>query len=70
MEQPKIDKLAEMVAAEKTDNLPIPVDNVTTIRLWSDQAAAEEWAEFITTLGGQYGYSATVTIEDHVAPAA
>lgn len=66
MQQAKKDKLTEMGADSKTDNLPTLVDEVTTIRLWSDQAAAEEWINFITTLSAQYGYTATTIIEDYI----
>lgn len=64
IEQAKIEKLDQMVADGKTDQLPIVLDEVTTIRIWRDQAAAEEWVTFIQDLTAPLGYTATVVIED------
>ena len=48
-------KLHEMVAAGKTDNVPDLVSSSITIRKWVDQAAAEEYRDFITALATNYG---------------
>lgn len=64
IEQAKIDKLDQMAVDGKTDQLPISLDELTTIRIWRDQAAAEEWVTFIQDLTAPLGYTATVVIED------
>ena len=64
IDQAKLDKLEAMVAEGKTDQLPIALDDVTTIRIWRDQAAADEWVGFIQELTAPLGYTASIVIED------
>jgi len=60
------EKLTEMFEAGKTDNEPIQVSPRITIRHWVDQAAAEEYRDFILALSEQYGGGSilSVKIED------
>jgi hypothetical protein len=43
----RLAKLVEMLNDEKTDNVRVIIDPVTTIRSWRDQSAAEEYISFI-----------------------
>ena len=51
----RIEKLVEMFEAGKTDNEPIQVNPRITIRHWADQAAAEEYRDFMLALSEKYG---------------
>lgn len=59
-------KIEEMVNAQKTDGNPNRITNSTTIREWVDQAAAEEFRDFILSLDVKYGPGlvANIVIED------
>ena len=39
--------IAEQVTLEKTDGQIDIVDNYTSVRLWADQASAQDYADFI-----------------------
>jgi hypothetical protein len=60
------DKLAEMVAEGKTDGVANRVTPAITIREWIDQAAAEEFRDFILALEEKYGPELikSIVIED------
>jgi len=49
------EKLTEMFEAGKTDNEPIQITNSVTVRYWVDQAAAEEYRDFMLALSEKYG---------------
>ena len=51
----RIEKLAEMFEAGKTDNEPIQITSSITVRHWVDQAAAEEYRDFMLALSEKYG---------------
>ena len=59
-------KLAQMFADGKTDGNPNILSPVVTIREWIDQAAAEEFRDFILGLDEKYGPGlvSSITIED------
>jgi hypothetical protein len=59
-------KLAEMLAAGKTEGNPNIIAPNVTIREWLDQAAAEEYRDFILGLDEKYGPGLVlgITIED------
>lgn len=48
-------KLTEMVDAEKTDGAPNLISDIVTIREWVDQAAAEEFRDFMMAMDAKYG---------------
>ena len=60
------DKIAEMVAAGKTEGVPNRLSPSVTIREWIDQAAAEEFRDFILALEQKYGPNliTSIVIED------
>lgn len=73
----RVEKLNEMFNAGKTDGYSESLyklqcdgtaDNVLSLvgyRFWSDQAAAEEWKDFIVTLDQEYSQGLVdVVIED------
>ena len=49
------EKLVEMFEAGKTDNEPIQITSSITVRHWVDQAAAEEYRDFMLALSEKYG---------------
>ena len=51
----RIEKLAEMFEAGKTDNEPYAISPSITMRHWVDQAAAEEYRDFMLALSEKYG---------------
>ena len=55
-------KLAQMFADGKTDGNPNILSPVVTIREWIDQAAAEEFRDFILGLDEKYGPGLVVSI--------
>ena len=55
-------KLVEMIEAGKTDGNPNVLTPTVTIREWIDQAAAEEYRDFILGLGEKYGPGRVVSI--------
>jgi hypothetical protein len=59
-------KLAEMLATGKTEGTPNVISTNVTIREWLDQAAAEEFRDFILGLDEKYGPGLvlSVVIED------
>jgi len=59
-------KLAEMYAAGKTDGNPNMISPNVTIREWIDQAAAEEFRDFMLGLDEKYGPGLilSIVIED------
>jgi len=59
-------KLAEMVEAGKTDTNVNILSPTVTIREWIDQAAAEEFRDFILGLDEKYGPGlvSSIVIED------
>jgi hypothetical protein len=59
-------KLAEMLAAGKTEGTPNVISPNVTIREWLDQAAAEEFRVFMLGLDEKYGPGLilSVVIED------
>ena len=59
-------KLKEMFEAGKTDGNPNIISPTVTIREWIDQAAAEEFRDFILGLDEKYGPGlvSSIVIED------
>jgi hypothetical protein len=59
-------KLREMYAAGKTDANAHRISAETTVREWVDQAAAQEFIDFMLALDAQYGPGliASTVIED------
>lgn len=51
----------DAMIAGKTDGLLYTLGELTFKRVWADQAAAEEWAAFITQTATKYSTSVTVT---------
>jgi len=49
------EKITEMFEAGKTDNEPIKITDSVTVRYWVDQAAAEEYRDFMLALSEKYG---------------
>jgi hypothetical protein len=59
----RIDKLMQMTAEEKTDGQPAPISDVKTRRDFVDQAAAEEYRDFILAMDVKYGPGLVVSVE-------
>jgi hypothetical protein len=43
----RVIKIDEMVAAEKTDGLPVPITDLITERYWIDEVSAQEYIDFV-----------------------
>ena len=57
--------IAEQVTLEKTDGLIDVLDTYTSVRLWADQASAQDYADFITATMASLGRTdLTNTITD------
>ena len=56
--------IAAAVAAGKTDGIATELGPLIRTRVWIDNAAAQEWATFITELAAANGHTVTVTISD------
>ena len=57
--------IAEQVTLEKTDGIIDVLDNYTSVRLWADQASAQDFADFaIATLASLGRTDLTNTITD------
>jgi hypothetical protein len=53
----------------KTNGPPVELDALRTQRLWTDQAAAEEWAAWIQATATRLGSGlVSVEISDYTAP--
>jgi hypothetical protein len=59
--------IATKIAENKTDGVGYTISNVRTRRLWIDQASAQDYVDFITTLATTYNANiAEATIVDNV----
>jgi hypothetical protein len=59
----RVDKLLQMTAEEKTDGYPSAISDVETRRDFVDQAAAEEYRDFIFAMDEKYGPGLVVSVE-------
>ena len=59
----RVDKLLQMTAEEKTDGQPSPISDVETRRDFVDEAAAEEYRDFILAMDEKYGPGLVLNIE-------
>ena len=58
-----------MYNQDKTNGQPVELDALSTQRLWTDQAAAEEWAAWIQATAVRLGAGlVSVEISDYTAP--
>lgn len=51
----------EAITSGKTTPEFTKINNLTSSKNWTDDAAADEWAAFITSLAAANGYTVTVT---------
>jgi len=59
--------IQSMVDQQKTDGVPYVLDDLQTKRIWTDQAAADDWSAFITDLAaGTTQGLVSVVISDNV----
>jgi hypothetical protein len=56
-------KLLEMVTEEKTDGNPEVISEIETRREFVDQAAAEEYRDFIWSMDAKYGPGIVLSIQ-------
>lgn len=56
-------KLLQMVDEGKTDGQPTAISDVKTRREFTDQAAAEEYRDFIWSMDAKYGPGIVISIE-------
>jgi len=54
-------KIEEMITAEKTDGVPILTSELITERLWIDEAAAQEYIDFVLLKTGMYNLNVVST---------
>lgn len=58
-----------MMAQNKTDGNPVELDALRTQRLWTDQAAAEEWVTWLQDAAVRLNAGlVSVEISDYTAP--
>lgn len=57
----RVTLLDSMVAAEKTDGLPIEITDLITERYWIDTAAAQEYIDFVLLKAGVYNLTVVST---------
>lgn len=63
------EKIHQMILEGKTDGYLSAITPETTLRDWLDQAAAEEYASFITNLAAQYNKTiVNITFQDKINP--
>jgi hypothetical protein len=68
LNEERIDFIANAVTNNKTDGLYVMINETTTKRAWLNQAAAEEYKQFILTDTARLGITIpTVEIIDNVA---
>jgi len=59
--------IQSMVDQQKTDGVPDDLDDLQTKRIWTDQAAADDWSAFITDLAARTNQGlVSVVISDNV----
>lgn len=63
LEAERVAKLEQMTADQKTDNVPIYISESITRRDWVDQAAAEEYRDFIFAMDDKHGPQLVVNVE-------
>jgi hypothetical protein len=67
LNEDRMDFISNAVATDKTNGLYDVIDDVTTKRYWLDQAAAEEFKQFILTETANLGItSPNIEIIDNV----
>lgn len=59
--------IQSMVDQQKTDGVPYDLDDLQTKRIWTDQAAADDWSAFITDLAARTNQGlVSVAISDNI----
>lgn len=59
----RVDKLLQMTAEEKTDGQPSAISDIETRRDFVDQAAAEEYRDFILAMDAKYGPGIVLNVD-------
>lgn len=63
LDEERTQKLEDMFDQVKTDSLPYFILKNKTRRYFIDQAAAEEWKEFILSMDAKYGPNLVTSID-------
>jgi hypothetical protein len=57
----RVIKIDEMIAADKTDGLPVPITDLITERYWIDEVSAQEYIDFILSKVQMYNLNLVST---------